>query len=77
MIEDLLTEAMEKMAKAAAHVQDEFLAIRTGRANPALIERIRVEYYGTETPLQQLASFSVRASGTLNEANCCNGVSVP
>lgn len=65
MIDDLLAEAMEKMAKAAAHVQEEFVAIRTGRANPALVEKIRVEYYGTETPLQQLASFSVPEARTL------------
>ena len=59
MIDDLLADAMEKMAKAAAHTQEEFAAVRTGRATPALVERLRVEYYGTETPLQQLASFSV------------------
>ena len=59
MIDDLLADAMEKMAKATAHVQEEFSAVRTGRANPALVEKLRVEYYGSETPLQQLASFSV------------------
>ncbi len=64
-IDDLLAEAMEKMAKASAHVLEDFSAIRTGRANPALVERIRVEYYGTETPLQQLASFSVPEARTL------------
>lgn len=59
MIDDLLTDAMEKMVKATAHVREEFTGIRTGRATSALVERLRVEYYGTETPLQQLASFSV------------------
>lgn len=59
MTDDLLAEAMEKMAKAAAHVQEEFTAVRTGRATPALVEKLRVEYYGSETPLQQLAGFSV------------------
>jgi ribosome recycling factor len=59
MIDDLLTDAMEKMAKAAAHVQEEFVGIRTGRASPVLVEKLKVDYYGTDTPLQQLASFSV------------------
>lgn len=59
MTDDILTDAMEKMAKATAHVQDEFAAIRTGRATPALVEKLRVEYYGAEVPLQQLAGFSV------------------
>jgi ribosome recycling factor len=59
MIDDLLAEASEKMAKASSHVLDEFAAVRTGRATPALVEKLRVDYYGTETPLQQLASFSV------------------
>lgn len=59
MIDDLLAEAMEKMAKASSHVLDEFAAVRTGRATPALVEKLRIDYYGTETPLQQLASFSV------------------
>jgi ribosome recycling factor len=59
MIDDLLTDAMEKMAKAVAHVQEGFTTIRTGRASPALVEKLRIDYYGSETPLQQLASFSI------------------
>jgi ribosome recycling factor len=59
MTDDLIADAMEKMAKAAHHVQEEFTSIRTGRANPGLVDKLRVDYYGTETPLQQLASFSV------------------
>ena len=59
MTDDLIADAMEKMAKAAQHVQEEFVGIRTGRASPVLVERLRVDYYGTETPLQQLASFSI------------------
>ncbi len=65
MIDDLLADAMEKMAKAAAHAQEEFANVRTGRANPGLVQNLRVEYYGTETPLQQLASFSVPEARTL------------
>ena len=47
------------MHKAVDHLRDEFSRLRTGRANPALVERIRVEYFGSEVPLQQLAGFSV------------------
>lgn len=52
-------EANDKMHKAVAHLQDEFSAIRTGRATPALVEKIKVDYYGSEVLLQTLAGFSV------------------
>ena len=47
------------MHKAVVHLQEEFGAVRTGRASPALVEKLRVDYYGSEVPLQQLAGFSV------------------
>jgi ribosome recycling factor len=59
MIDDALLGAVDKMGKAVSHTQSEFSAIRTGRATPALVERLKVDYYGTEVPLQQLAGFSV------------------
>lgn len=59
MISDLLTEAEHKMDQATDHVASEFSTVRTGRANPQLLQRITVEYYGSPTPLQQLASISV------------------
>lgn len=59
MIDDLLTEAEQKMAQAVEHAQGEFATVRTGRANPSILNRIMVDYYGAATPLQQLASFSV------------------
>lgn len=59
MISDLLTEAEEKMEMALDHVRSELSTVRTGRANPQLLQRINAEYYGTPTPLQQLASISV------------------
>ena len=59
MIDELLLDVMEKMGKAAGHLQEQFSAIRTGRATPAIVEKIRVEYYGSEVPLQLLAGFSV------------------
>ena len=59
MISDLLTEAEHKMEQAIDHVASEFSTVRTGRANPQLLQRITVDYYGSPTPLQQLASISV------------------
>ncbi len=59
MIEEFLAEATQKMDSAIEHVQGEFGTIRTGRANPGILHRVMVDYYGTPTPLQQLASFSV------------------
>jgi ribosome recycling factor len=59
MIDEALVEAAEKMDKAAARVTEEFAAVRTGRATPALVDKIRVDYFGTDTPLQQLAGFTV------------------
>lgn len=50
---------MERMAKAVEHTQGQFATVRTGRATPALVEKLLVEYYGSEVPLQQLAGFSV------------------
>jgi ribosome recycling factor len=52
-------ECRDKMRKAVAHLQEEFAGIRTGRATPGLVEKLKVDYYGTEVPLQQLAGFSV------------------
>ena len=59
MIEMILLESEERMDKAVAHARHEFSTVRTGRPSPALVERIPVDYYGSEVPLQQLASFSV------------------
>ncbi|MBU1227449.1 MAG: ribosome recycling factor [Actinobacteria bacterium] len=59
MIDELLGEAEMKMDHAVEHVQGEFSTVRTGRANPAILHRVMVDYYGSATPLQQLASFSV------------------
>ena len=59
MIEEILDDAKERMQKAVEHVQNEFGTVRTGRANPGILHRVMVDYYGSPTPLQQLASFSV------------------
>jgi ribosome recycling factor len=57
MIDDVLLEAEEKMDKAGEVAKEDFAAIRTGRANPAMFSKIMVDYYGTLTPVNQLAGF--------------------
>jgi ribosome recycling factor len=57
MIDDTLLEAEEKMEKAVAVAKEDFANIRTGRAHPSMFNKITVEYYGTQTPVNQLASF--------------------
>ena len=59
MIDDTLLEAEEKMEKAVAVAKEEFATIRTGRAHPAMFSKITAEYYGTQTPVNQLASFHI------------------
>ena len=59
MIDQTLRETETKMGKAVEHTQEEFAAIRTGRAHPAMFSQITADYYGTPTPLQQLAGFQV------------------
>jgi ribosome recycling factor len=59
VIEETLLEAIDKMDKAVGHVQSQFQTVRTGRAAPALIEKLSVEYYGSPVPLQQLAGIQV------------------
>ena len=55
LIKLVLDDARDKMGKAVEHARAEFSGVRTGRAAPALVERILVDYYGTEVPLQQVA----------------------
>ncbi len=57
MIAETMREAEEKMAKAIAVAKEDFSSIRTGRANPAMFNKILADYYGTPTPVNQLASF--------------------
>lgn len=59
MIKDLLKEAETRMHAAIQSLNDDLAGIRTGRATPALVEKLPIEYYGTSTPLMQLASISV------------------
>ena len=59
LIDAVLSDTREKMAKAVAHAQADFATVRTGRASPVLVEKLRVEYYGSEVPLQQVAGINV------------------
>ncbi|MEY4224870.1 MAG: ribosome-recycling factor [Actinomycetota bacterium] len=59
MTDEILLEAIEKMDRAVEHARSQFTTVRTGRATPALVEKLMVEYYGADVPLQQLAGFQV------------------
>jgi ribosome recycling factor len=65
VIDETLLEAEEKMEKAVDVAKDDFAVIRTGRATPALFSKILVDYYGSPTPLQQLASFQTPEARTV------------
>ena len=65
MIEETLLEAEEKMDKAVEVAKEDFASIRTGRANPGLYNKVLVDYYGSPTPLQQLASFAIPDARTI------------
>jgi ribosome recycling factor len=66
MIDELLEDAGERMAKSVEATRHEFNSVRTGRASPALLDRINVDYYGTSTPLKQLASISASEARLLS-----------
>ncbi|HEX8973483.1 ribosome recycling factor [Oryzihumus sp.] len=65
MLDETLLEAEEKMEKAIEVAKEDFASIRTGRANPALFTKLLVDYYGSPTPLQQLASFQTPEARTI------------
>lgn len=64
-VNDLLNQGEDKMKKSVAGTQKELLNIRTGRANPLVLDKIQVEYYGTPTPLRQIATVNVQDGQTL------------
>ncbi|MDA8292490.1 MAG: ribosome recycling factor [Actinomycetota bacterium] len=59
LVELALHEGSERMHRAVEHAKAEFASVRTGRAMPALVEKLRVEYFGADVPLQQLAGITV------------------
>ena len=60
-----LKKAEERMGRRIDHMQSEFAAIRAGRANPAVLDKVKVDYYGAPTPVNQLAAVSVTEARTL------------
>lgn len=65
MIEDVKKDAAERMSKCVASLRNELKKLRTGRASTNLLEHLRVDYYGSEVPLQQVANVAVEDSRTL------------
>ena len=63
--QDILSNATDKMEKAIASLKKEYANVRTGRANPLILEKIQVEYYGAPTPLKQLSNVTVQDGLTL------------
>ena len=59
MIQDILKDALHRMDQAITHTRMELAKVRTGRANPELLEGLSIDYYGTMTPLNQLSSITV------------------
>src|SRR6516225_6675647 len=65
MLEDIKKDAASRMAKCVHNFQADLKKLRTGRAHPSLIEHLKVDYYGSEVPLQQVASITVEEGRTL------------
>lgn len=65
MINEILKDAEERMSKAVSSVESAFKKIRTGRAHPSLLDSIKVNYYGSDTPLSQIANITVEDARTL------------
>lgn len=65
MIDDILKDAKQRMAKSVEALQGELLRMRTGRAHPSLLEHVKVDYYGSETPLSQVANINTDDARTL------------
>jgi ribosome recycling factor len=65
MIDDLIQDASRRMDRSVENAQHEFNTVRTGRASAALLDRIEIDYYGTRTPLKQLATINVPDPRTL------------
>ena len=65
MIEETIKDAQRRMAKSIQALESELTKIRTGRANPSLLDHIKVEYYGAEVPLNNVANITIEDSRTL------------
>jgi ribosome recycling factor len=76
MVEDIISDAKSRMLKSFESLKTEMSKIRTGRAHPSLLEQVKVSYYGTDTPLNQVASVNVLDARTLG-VNAFDKSSVP
>jgi ribosome recycling factor len=65
LVDAVLEDSRDKMSKAVSHTQADFASIRTGRAAPVLVEKLKIDYYGSEVPLQQLAGIQVQEARVL------------
>ena len=65
MIDEIIEDAVERMAKSVASLQSELTKIRTGRAHPSLLEHLSVDYYGSRVPLSQVSNITAEDSRTL------------
>ena len=61
----VIKKADEKMAKSVSHLEVEFSEVRAGRANPSVLDKVRVDYYGSPTPINQVAAVSITEARTL------------
>lgn len=77
-MKEVLKNSEEKMEKSIAHLEEEYASIRAGRANPAVLDKVTVDYYGTPTPINQLAAVSVTEARTLMiqpwDASICRAI---
>ena len=58
-VDAVISDTREKMSKVVSHTREDFATVRTGRASPSLVEKLKVDYYGTDVPLQQIAGIQV------------------
>ena len=65
MIDEIIADAEERMQKSVASLEEAFKKIRTGRAHPSILDSVMVSYYGTDTPLSQLANVNVEEGRSL------------
>ena len=66
-MKQVLTKTEERMQRRINHLESEYKAIRAGRANPAVLDKVKVDYYGTPTPVNQVATVSVRSRATASD----------
>ena len=76
-MKEVLAKAESKMGKTIARLESDYAAIRAGRANPAVLDKVMVDYYGAPTPVNQLAAVSVAgAAGVAATSDCVSGCRV-